>query len=523
MSVKKLLQKLLRYVLCLAAGLLAFAACGYTDYRLWPLDLPASAHPRIPVTALQNKQLVVPFLTPGVPVADVATFNDQLEAFLRFEYLRGREARAGHDTSRMLLAAVNTKKAPHYKIFIVTDNDLLTALPQLADLEGRNLISHYELETWSEKELSYYQQESHTFDVAYDLPTAEKLETINSSKLLPALAQFLIFKSQTDNRVVDRSDSAPQPLTREQATQLASDILDVAHFYDLPLDYFMGVGAMENDYMDVNGDLTHAVWKKRAQRGDVVLRRTRKRVMVSDYAMGTWQITRETLRAAHQLYLHDKRDYSQLPPRLRPPHELDMNNVSDAVLTTYAGLLLRDLLDHFGGDVEKAIGAYNGGVRAPNQNYASGVKTIADYARRILEHASSGDQPGAILPNANAPATTAPSTTATSTSAKPSDISQPSAACTPIVPGPAAASTGTPAPTAAPGVASTPTATTSSTAASGTPNAAASSSAPSSTATNKPNAAVPTNNCVTPAAPKLSADSAPAPTPQPKPPYRRND
>ena len=191
------------------------------------------------------------------------------------------------------------------------------------------------------------------------------------------------------------SQDAPRPLTREQATQLASDILDVAHFYDLPLDYFMGVGAMENDYMDVNGDLTHAVWKKRAQRGDIVLRRTRKRVMVSDYAMGTWQITRETLRAAHQLYLRDKRDYRQLPPRLRPPRQLDLNNVSDAVLTTYAGLLLRDLLDHFGGNVEKAIGAYNGGVRTPNQDYASGVKTIADYARRILEHASGPDQPNA--------------------------------------------------------------------------------------------------------------------------------
>src|SRR2546429_2649204 len=112
--------------------------------------------------------------------------------------------------------------------------------------------------------------------------------------------------------------------------------------------------------------------------------------MVSDYAMGIWQITRETLRAAHQLYLHDKRDYSQLPARLRPPRQLDLNNVNDAVLTAYAGLLLRDLLDHFGGDVEKAIGAYNGGVRTPNPDYASGVKNVADYARRIRseEHTS---------------------------------------------------------------------------------------------------------------------------------------
>ena len=398
---KKFLRRLVRGFLCLTAGLLAFSACAYTDYRLWPLDMPASARPQVPATIIQNNRLVVPFAR-GVPAAEVASFNDQLEAFLRFEDFRGREARAGHDTSRMLLTAVNTKKGPHYKIFVVTDNNLLTAVPLLGDLEGRNLIGHYEFETWSPKELSYYQQESHMFDVAYDMPTEQKLEAISSSRLLPALAQFLIFKSQTDNRVMDGSDSAPRPLTREQAAQLATDILDVAHFYDLPLDYFLGVGAMENDYMDVNGDLTHAVWKKRAQRGDVVLRRTRKRVMVSDYAIGTWQITRETLRAAHALYLRDKRDYSKLPARLRPPRELDLNSPVDAVLTTYAGLLLRELLDHFGGDVDKAIGAYNGGVRSPNPAYVSGVKTIADYARRILEHASTLDEPAVPKPAAAA-------------------------------------------------------------------------------------------------------------------------
>jgi len=410
MSLKSFLKKLLRYTLCLAAGLFTFAACGYTDYRLWPLDLPASGHPRMPVTVVKDNRLVVPFSL-EVPAVEIATFNDQLEAFLRFEYLRGREAREGRDTSHMYLTATNTKKGPQYKIFLVTDNDLLSAVPQVVSLKGRNLITHYEFQTWSQKEYNYYQQQSHMFDVEYDVPTDQKLETISSSKMLPELAQFLIFKSQTDNRVVDNSDTAARPLTREQATQLASDILEVAHFYDLPLDYFMGVGAMENDYMDVNGDLTHAVWKKRAERGDIVLRRTRKRVMVSDYAMGIWQITRQTLRAAHQLYLHDKRDYSQLPARLRPSRELDLNNISDAVLTTYAGLLLRDLLDHFGGDVEKAIGAYNGGVRSPNPAYASSVKNIADYARRILEHATAQDDPDA--------------------KAKASDKSQPVAACKP--------------------------------------------------------------------------------------------
>ena len=470
LTLKSFLKKLLRYTLCLAAGLFTFAACGYTDYRLWPLDLPASAHPRTPATALKDNRLVVPF-SPQVPAAEIATFNDQMEAFLRFEYLRGREAREGRDTSRMYLTATNTKKGPQYKIFVVTDNDLLTAVPQVASFESRNLITHYEFQTWSQKEYNYYQEQSHTFDVAYDVPTEQKLEGINSSTLLPALAQFLIFKSQTDNRVVDSSDPAARPLTREQARQLASDILEVAHFYDLPLDYFMGVGAMENDYMDVNGDLTHTVWKKRADRGDIVLRRTKKRVMVSDYAMGTWQITRQTLRAAHELYLHDKRDYSQLPLRLRPSRVLDVNNVSDAVLTTYAGLLLRDLLDHFGGDVEKAIGAYNGGIKTPNPAYASSVKNIADYARRILEHAPEvGDHGSTGTTNSTA------ATPATAPKPQP----QPPAACSPFlpdnVPGP--------------------------------------------------------NNCATPATPnpaepKMTADDAkPNPAtsvPQAKPPYRRSD
>src|SRR6266702_4391140 len=377
MSVRKFFRKLVRNLLCLVGGLSAFAACAYTDYRLWPLDLQAPRYPAFPAPAMQGNRLVLPF-TPGVASAEVASFNDQLEAFLRFEYLRGREAREGHDTSRIFLTALDSPKGPSYKIFIVTDNDLLTAVPQLAQLESRNLIAHYELATWTQKDFSYYQQQSHMFDVAYEVPTEEKLETISSFKLLPALAQFLIFKSQTDNRVIGGSDPSPRPL-----------------------DYFLGVGAMENDYMDVNGDLTHAVWKKRAQRGDIVLRRTRKRVMVSDYAIGTWQITRETLRAAHVLYLKDKRDYNLLPARLRPPRELDVNSVSDAVLTTYAGLLLRDLLDHFGGNVDKAIGTYNGGVKTPNPAYASGVKTGADYARRILEHASALDDPSA---NANGPA-----------------------------------------------------------------------------------------------------------------------
>jgi hypothetical protein len=268
-------------------------------------------------------------------------------------------------------------------------------------MESHGLITHYELVAWTRQDLALAQQQSRVFENAYNVPTEQKLETLPSFQLLPALADFLVFKSQTDWRVVGQSSRAPQPLTHHQALRLASDILDVAHFYNLPLDYFLGVGAMENNYMDVNGDLTHAVWKKRAERGDIVLERGRKRVLVSDYSIGAWQISRETLRAAHQLYLKDKRNYDQLPPRLRPSRDLDVNSVNSEVLTTYAGLVLRDLLDRFDGNVDQAIGAYNGGIRNPNPAYAAGVKNVALYARRVLEHTPlpAAKSPAATLPN----------------------------------------------------------------------------------------------------------------------------
>jgi hypothetical protein len=150
----------------------------------------------------------------------------------------------------------------------------------------------------------------------------------------------------------------------------------------------LGIGAMENNYMNVRGDLENAAWKARPQPGNIVLRRVRGRVLVRNDSVGVWQITRESLRYAHALYLRDKRDYSLLSERLRPEKVLDLNNIDPQVLTTYAGLLLRDLLDHFNGDVIQAAGAYNGTITHPNLHYAAGVQLVADYARKVMQRAA---------------------------------------------------------------------------------------------------------------------------------------
>ena len=380
-----------------ALGLSALALTSWTADRLWPRHMRASAHHGHLRPKLHGRNVALPFSN-EVACAEIASFNDPLEAFLRYEYLRGRDP---DEAAKIFLTRDHTSKRASYEIFMLVENDQLTAIPRLNRMETHGLITSYELVAWTRQDLSFAQQQSRMFENAYDVPTEQKLETLPSFQLLPALADFLVFKSQTDWRVVGQSTRAPQPLTHHQALRLASDILDVAHFYNLPLDYFLGVGAMENNYMDVNGDLTHAVWKKRAERGDIVLQRGRQRVLVSDYSIGAWQISRETLRAAHQLYLKDKRNYDQLPPRLRPSRDLDVNSVNSEALTTYAGLVLRDLLDRFDGNVDQAIGAYNGGIRNPNPAYAAGVKNVALYARRVLEHTPlpAAKSPAATLPN----------------------------------------------------------------------------------------------------------------------------
>lgn len=366
-----------------AAFLCAVILSAWVTCLPWPRQSQTSFEGSLMKPEIRDGKVALPF-SREVACADIGEYDDQLEAFLRFEYLRGREP---DDAGKLLLIPTGDTQHTSYKIFLLVENDRLSAVARLDQAQAHGLISHFELVAWTQRNLVLAEQQSRMLEEAYEVPTQQKLETLSSFQLVPALADFLVFKSQTDWRVVSQNTSAPEPLSRRQALQLASDILDVAHFYSLPLDYFLGVGAMENNYMNVDGDLRHSVWKHRAERGDIVLKNGRRRVLVSDYSVGRWQISRETLRAAHQLFLKDKRDYRKLPARLRPSRQLDLNSVDNEVLTTYAGLMLRELLDRFSGDVNEAIGAYNGGIRNPNPAYAASVKNVALYARRVLEHA----------------------------------------------------------------------------------------------------------------------------------------
>jgi hypothetical protein len=343
-------------------GLAAIAVTAWFVYTYWPEPFQIAPYRPAPVSDAVGGQIAI--RAPGrYLVAELARYQDELFAYLMFDYLRGQPL---FRDSELLITYSRQAGSIAYPIVAVLRNDFLTSLPKLYDSARSFPFLTPEWFVIGEKALIETRSRTQTLVAAYRMPTYRKLEQLSRQEIIAYTGRFIRFKSSTDARVRRQIEPAPRVLSREEAEQLAEDIVTVADFFSLPMDFFLGIGAMENNYMNVKGDLGHAVWKRRAEQGDVILARRGRRALVLDEASGVWQITRETLRYAHSLYLKDRRDYLQLPERLRPPMELGPTGVETAVLTTYAGILFRDLLDRFGGDVAMAVGAYNGGPGRPN-------------------------------------------------------------------------------------------------------------------------------------------------------------
>ncbi len=373
-----------------AVTALALFAAGILEriVHYWPRQIPL----RVPGVAeavsvsTSGTRLYIPQL---LLIGELAQFDDALFAFLMFDYYRGQPLLSGRT---LMLVSEEGGDKPTYRVLVQLPPDFIEGLNILGQLMAQRLASNLQFHWVTPQIVAARRKETAVFVAAYNGPATRCLRTLHASELQGYVRRFIRFKSQTDPRIARAIDPVPSPLTRNAASRLAADIIAVARFYSIPLDLFLGIGAMENNYMNVAGDLENTRWKPRAEPGDVVIRRRHGRVLVQNDSRGVWQITRESLRYAYQLYGRDQRDYRALPERLRPPANFDINAVDNDVLTTYSGLLLRDLLDRFHGDVSLAAGAYNGGPDNPNAHYAAGVQMVADYARRIIGRAAEIDR-----------------------------------------------------------------------------------------------------------------------------------
>ena len=349
-------------------------------YYYWPqfLEIPK---PQISQQIRHANGCCVIFWPGRYLVGKLAGFDEDLSAYLMFDYLRSRESLRGRN---VLLTCDRMSKGLSYRISAHLPDDLLAGVQELAELKANHLTTLVEYSWITPPQFSEDLRQTNLLVQAYNSPDFPNLEQIPSAELQSYVRQFISFKSLVDPRTWDESRSPSSRPSLEEAEAMAEDIVEVAEFYDLPVDVLLGIGAMENNFLNAPGDLNNAIWKRNIGRDDIVLQHQGRKAWVLNSSMGIWQITRQGLRHAHKLFLCDTRDYSRLPVRLRPTDQLDMNFLSSNVLTTYAALLLRDLIDYFNGDVFLATGAYNGTKLHPNLQYASGVETVASYARRVF-------------------------------------------------------------------------------------------------------------------------------------------
>ena len=100
-----------------ALALSALALTSWTADQLWPRQMRVSAHHRHLAPKVKGRNVALPFSN-EVACAEIASFDDQLEAFLRYEYLRGRDP---DDASKVFLTAGHSGKRANYKIFLLVD------------------------------------------------------------------------------------------------------------------------------------------------------------------------------------------------------------------------------------------------------------------------------------------------------------------------------------------------------------------------------------------------------------------
>lgn len=377
-------RRILKYSGALAGIAVLAATLAGCVYKYQPRTFALPPPVTLPAVFMEDGTIAL--RAPGSRLVGLlANYDDELFAYLMFDYLRGQP---GFQEREVLLSYARRGGTLVYSIYVLLPDDVFAAGDALTGLARPFPFLTPEWFFADPRAVEDLRSRTQTFTAAYNFPGYRELERLSKAEVLNYARRFIRLKSNTDPRIRRQIAPVPQALTPAEAEQLAEDIVTVAGFYDLPLDFFLGIGAMENNYMNVAGDLGRGIWKRRAEKGDVVLRKRGNRVLVLNESSGVWQITRETLRVAHRLYLKDERDYSQLPEGLRPPQDLDVAAVEPRVLTTYAALLFRDLLDRFEGDVGKAVGAYNGGPGNPNPVYAAGVGAAAAQARRVMEQAS---------------------------------------------------------------------------------------------------------------------------------------
>lgn len=83
--------------------------------------------------------MIVPLPTEAL-LAEVGSFDNELSAYLWFDYL---QSRPGVEGSNVFLSVTEKEQMPVYRIELLLTNDALVAVPFLSQLEAKGFIESF--------------------------------------------------------------------------------------------------------------------------------------------------------------------------------------------------------------------------------------------------------------------------------------------------------------------------------------------------------------------------------------------
>ena len=270
---------------------------------------------------------------PGMHLmADAGTFRDELSAYAAVREMRRR------GTPAMPLAIVHHDKAVAVRLEL--PNDLLQAIPLVNHLRTSGLIGEQDWAVAPTADVNGWRDVSTLFDQLY---------------------------SEVPLRSTRRAESA----------HVVADMLEIARFFGLSVRYFQPVPHAHSP--------PASNWTRQPAAGDVVLLRIPGATLVADKAAVEWQEISEALAHAQAVLDSGSWDYSKLSSHLRPNGA--PADTRPEVLLTYAGALMRHLVDTAGVTAPETIAAWADRPDNPNVRHDPGVRRAALYARRVLAYA----------------------------------------------------------------------------------------------------------------------------------------
>ena len=195
---------------CLAAVAAPAIGLGVWLLRHSPAPPAAPQAKDIPVVRVEGGVTKME-LPQGTLLGEVGEYDDELTAYLRFEYLRGLGDVAAGNV--LMTSKEGQQGEPEYRLYLILPNDLLAGGAYLGGLEVNGYVERFALVVAAEAQVNDWRKQTTLFYEAYNKPVQEKLLSLPASYLTTAVSRFILFKVKTDRRVRERIEPAPPALS----------------------------------------------------------------------------------------------------------------------------------------------------------------------------------------------------------------------------------------------------------------------------------------------------------------------